>query len=115
MPQGEGLPYPRPALFGDRMETLLTILIFGLATSGIYALMAIGVALIYGVGRVINFAHGPFYTLGAYFTYVYATHLGIGWWGGAVLSVLSVSLNKLKCDFPSRIEENMGLSWRKNP
>jgi branched-chain amino acid transport system permease protein len=74
------------------MEKLLTILVFGLATSGIYALMAVGVALIYGVGRVINFAHGAFYTLGAYFTYVYASRLGLGWWAGAALAILTVSL-----------------------
>ena len=74
------------------MEKLLTILVFGLATSGIYALMAVGVALIYGVGRVINFAHGAFYTLGAYLTYVYASRLGLGWWAGAALAILSVSL-----------------------
>jgi len=74
------------------MEKLLTILVFGLATSGIYALMAVGVALIYGVGRVINFAHGAFYTLGAYLTYVYASSLGLGWWAGAALAILSVSL-----------------------
>ena len=74
------------------MEKLLTILVFGLATSGIYALMAVGVALIYGVGRVINFAHGAFYTLGAYLTYVYASRLGLGWWLGASLAILTVSL-----------------------
>jgi branched-chain amino acid transport system permease protein len=82
----------RPAGVEERMEKLLTILVFGLATSGIYALMAVGVALIYGVGRVINFAHGAFYTLGAYFTYVYASRLGLGWWAGAALAILTVSL-----------------------
>ena len=60
-------------------------------TSGIYALMAVGVALIYGVGRVINFAHGAFYMLGAYGTHVYATYLGVSWIFAAVLSVLSVA------------------------
>jgi len=74
------------------METLLTILVFGLATSGIYALMAVGVALIYGVGRVINFAHGAFYTLGAYLTYVYASRLGCGWWLGGALAIASVAV-----------------------
>jgi branched-chain amino acid transport system permease protein len=74
------------------METLLTILVFGLATSGIYALMAVGVALIYGVGRVINFAHGAFYTLGAYLTHFYATSLGLNWWIASAASVLTVAL-----------------------
>jgi branched-chain amino acid transport system permease protein len=74
------------------MEKLLTILVFGLATSGIYALMAVGVALIYGVGRVINFAHGAFYTLGAYLTYLYASRLGCGWWLGGALAIASVAV-----------------------
>ena len=74
------------------METLLSILVYGLAQSGIYALMAVGVALVYGVGRVINFAHGAFYTLGAYGTYLYATHLGVGWWAAAALSAVSVGV-----------------------
>jgi len=73
------------------MQTLPTILLFGLATSGIYALMAVGVALIYGVGRIINFAHGAFYTLGAYLTYLYAVRFGLGWWAGAALAILSVA------------------------
>jgi branched-chain amino acid transport system permease protein len=72
------------------MQTFLTILVFGLATSGIYALMAVGVALIYGVGRVINFAHGAFYTLGAYLAYFYATAFGMNWWAASALAVLSV-------------------------
>lgn len=74
------------------MDTFVSIVLYGLATSGIYALMAVGVALIYGVGRVINFAHGAFYTLGAYGTYLYVTYLGVSWWTGAVLTVLSVAL-----------------------
>lgn len=74
------------------MQTFLTILVFGLATSGIYALMAVGVALIYGVGRVINFAHGAFYTLGAYLAYLYATAFGMNWWVASLLAVLSVGL-----------------------
>ena len=72
------------------MQTFLTILVFGLATSGIYALMAVGVALIYGVGRVINFAHGAFYTLGAYLAYLYATAFGMNWWVASLLAMLSV-------------------------
>lgn len=73
------------------MGDVVPILVFGLATSGIYALMAVGVTLIYGVGRVVNFAHGAFFTLGAYGTYLYATYLGVGWWIGALLSILTVA------------------------
>ena len=74
------------------MQTFLTILVFGLATSGIYALMAVGVALIYGVGRVINFAHGAFYTLGAYLAYLYAAALGMNWWVASIAAVATVAV-----------------------
>lgn len=74
------------------MQTFLTILVFGLATSGIYALMAVGVALIYGVGRVINFSHGAFYTLGAYLAYFYASALGMNWWVASAVAVVTVAL-----------------------
>ncbi len=73
------------------MDTVVAIVVFGLVTSGIYALMAVGVSLIYGVGRVINFAHGAFYTLGAYGTHLYATRLGVSWPVAALLSVASVA------------------------
>lgn len=53
------------------MDQLTSILIWGLATSGLYAMMAVGVTLIFGVSRIINFAHGAFFTLGAYFCFVF--------------------------------------------
>src|SRR5512147_374584 len=74
------------------MQTFLTILVFGLATSGIYALMAVGVALIYGVGRVINFSHGAFYTLGAYLAYFYASAFGMNWWVASAVAIVTVAL-----------------------
>ena len=48
---------------------LLQTLILGLLVGGVYALMASGLTLIFGVMRVINVAHGSFLILGAYFTY----------------------------------------------
>lgn len=95
------------------MGQLVPIVLFGLSISGIYALMAIGVALIYGVGRVINFAHGAFYTLGAYATYLYATHLGVGWWLAALLAVVTVAAVAAVFDwfFIDPIRENEVIVW----
>jgi branched-chain amino acid transport system permease protein len=49
--------------------TLLDIVIGGLIMGGIYALIAVGLSLQYGVGRVLNVAHGEFIMLGAFITY----------------------------------------------
>jgi len=48
----------------------------GLVIGNIYALLAVGLALIFGVSNLINFAHGSVYTLGAYIRWLAITHLG---------------------------------------
>lgn len=56
---------------------LLEILIYGAVQSSIYALLAVGFALVFGVARVVNLFHGSFYTLGAYTSYALSVHVGI--------------------------------------
>jgi len=51
------------------------IVIYGAISGGVYALLALGFTLIYGVSRVINLAHGSFFMLGAYMFYVFGAHL----------------------------------------
>jgi branched-chain amino acid transport system permease protein len=53
---------------------LLEILIVGAVSSAIYAMLAVGFTLIFGVARILNLAHGSFYALGAYGTYFLTTH-----------------------------------------
>ncbi|PWW44355.1 branched-chain amino acid ABC transporter permease [Melaminivora alkalimesophila] len=53
------------------------ILVHGAVTSAIYAMLAVGFTLVCGVARILNLAHGAFYMLGAYFTYVFAVLLGL--------------------------------------
>ena len=55
----------------------LEILVYGAVLSGIYALLAVGFALIFGVARVINLTHGAFYMLGAYATYALSVLLDV--------------------------------------
>src|SRR5258707_13082540 len=50
--------------------TLLQNLLNGLAIGSVYAIFALGYTLVFSILRVINFAHGAVFTLGAYFTYV---------------------------------------------
>ncbi|MFQ3582364.1 MAG: branched-chain amino acid ABC transporter permease [Chloracidobacterium sp.] len=58
------------------METLIQQLINGLALGGIYALIALGYTMVYGVLRLINFAHGDVYMLGTFAGYYVALRFG---------------------------------------
>lgn len=49
---------------------MLNILVYGAVTSAIYAMLAVGFTLIFGVARILNLSHGAFYGLGAYAAYV---------------------------------------------
>lgn len=55
----------------------LQLLVNGLVVGGVLGLVALGLALIFGVMRVVNFAHGEFITLGAYATWLLAGGLGL--------------------------------------
>lgn len=82
------------------MHVFLEQLINGLTIGSFYALIALGYSMVYGVLKLINFAHGDFFTLGSYLGYtvlvfgsaVITTHFGL--WGGLILAmtVAAVSL-----------------------
>ncbi len=57
----------------------LTLQIFnGFVNGSFYALLSLGLAVIFGVLRVVNFAHGSFYMLGAFAAYLLGLNLGVG-------------------------------------
>lgn len=64
---------------------LLQLLINGLVLGVIYALIAMGLALIFGVLEIVNFAHGELYMLGATAAYFLTMSLGVGFWASVVL------------------------------
>ena len=59
------------------MDTLLQQIINGLSLGAIYALIALGYTMVYGVLRLINFAHGDVYMLGAFAGYYLANALNL--------------------------------------
>lgn len=61
---------------GVSFDTVLQALVNGLVMGGVYALVAIGLTLVFGVMRIINIAHGEFIMVGMYLTY--ALHAGLG-------------------------------------
>ena len=74
---------------------ILVQLLNGLASASSLFLVAAGLALIFGVTRIVNFAHGSLYMLGMYFALWLQGPLGggaLGFWGGALLAGLIVAL-----------------------
>lgn len=69
----------------------MDVLISGLTTGSVYALMAVGLTLIYGVSKAFNFAYGSFYSMGGYIAYILLTVVGI-WGGYASVFILAVPL-----------------------
>ncbi|MGC8524449.1 MAG: branched-chain amino acid ABC transporter permease [Acidibrevibacterium sp.] len=70
---------------------MLNILVYGAVTSAVYAMLAVGFTLIFGVARVLNLAHGAFYGLGAYAAYVLTARLGWPLLPAALVAVLFVA------------------------
>ena len=74
-------------------STLLPQVILNGVTLGTnYVLMALGFTMIFGVLRIVNFAHGEFYMLGAFFVLTVITKLQIGYFPAVVIAVISVGL-----------------------
>src|SRR6202043_3873946 len=59
------------------LETVVQAVINGLLIGGIYALVSIGVTLIFGVVKIVNFAQGEFVMIGMYISFFLATYFGI--------------------------------------
>ena len=76
---------------------LQDILVTGLVNGGVYALLAIGFSLIFGVARIVNIAHTAFYMLAAYCFYTLLTKTGLGFLLSGVISVGAVTLFSVLC------------------
>jgi branched-chain amino acid transport system permease protein len=72
------------------MESIVHVCLAGLSTGMFIWLVASGLTLIFGVLGVLNFAHGSFYMLGAYFCYTVLSHMGNNFWMGLILGPLCV-------------------------
>ena len=70
------------------MDQLLQHLVNGLVLGGTYALLGIGLTLIFGLMNVVNFAHGEFYTLGAYATFAALTLADLNFFAALVLAIV---------------------------
>ena len=80
------------SVFGFPIPVILGQLMLGLVNGSFYAMLSLGLAVIFGLLGVVNFAHGAFYMLGAYAAYVALDLFGINYWFALVLAPLAVAL-----------------------
>ncbi|MBK6469131.1 MAG: hypothetical protein IPF96_21780 [Rhodobacter sp.] len=83
-----GRPFPRSRSPG--MSDVLQMGLTGLSLGLMYALIAIGLTLIFGVMRIIQYAHGEMFMLGAFTLYYWHAELGLPYWPGVAVSALLI-------------------------
>jgi branched-chain amino acid transport system permease protein len=70
---------------------MLEIVLYSLVNSTVFALIAVGFALVYGVSRVANFAHGALYVVCGYLAWSFFHSLGLPYWLAVILSLVTVT------------------------
>ncbi len=76
--------YSAPLLFGQ--------LLLGLINGAFYALLSLGLAVIFGMLNIINFAHGALFMVGAFVAWMLQNYLGLDYWWALLLAPLSVGI-----------------------
>jgi len=79
-------------IFGIPLQAMLSQLLLGLVNGSFYAMLSLGLAVIFGLLNVINFAHGAFYMMGAFFAWMGLTYFGLNYWVMLVVAPLLVGM-----------------------
>jgi branched-chain amino acid transport system permease protein len=74
------------------VQALFGQLLIGLINGSFYALLSLGLAIIFGLLNIVNFAHGALYMVGAFAAWIALDSLGIGYWPAMVLVPMAVGL-----------------------
>src|SRR5271154_3850581 len=74
------------------MQALYAQLLVGLINGSFYALLSLGLAVIFGMLNIINFAHGALYMMGAFCAYFLLEVAGIGYWPALIIAPIAVGI-----------------------
>lgn len=77
-------------IFGRPLPMLTSQLLLGLVNGSFYAMLSLGLAVIFGLLNVINFAHGALYMMGAFLAWIGMSYFGLSYWSMLVLAPLIV-------------------------
>ena len=79
-------------IFGIPSQALFGQLLLGLINGSFYALLSLGLAVIFGLLNIINFTHGAQYMLGAFCAWFLLNYLGLGYWWAFIIAPIAVGL-----------------------
>ncbi|SDX85494.1 branched-chain amino acid transport system permease protein [Collimonas sp. OK242] len=79
-------------IFGIPFQALMSQLLLGLVNGSFYAMLSLGLAVIFGLLNVINFAHGALYMMGAFLAWIGLTYFNLNYWEMLILAPLLVGL-----------------------
>ena len=79
-------------VFGIPLQAFLGQLMLGLVNGSFYAMLSLGLAVIFGLLGIVNFAHGALYMLGAYVAYFCLETLGLNYWWALLLAPIAVGV-----------------------
>jgi branched-chain amino acid transport system permease protein len=91
-------------IFGISSQALFGQLLIGLINGSFYALLSLGLAVIFGMLNIINFTHGAQYMLGAFTAFFLLQYAGLGYWWALVIAPIVVGLSGI-------IIERLFLQW----
>jgi branched-chain amino acid transport system permease protein len=79
-------------VFGVPVQAMFGQLLIGLINGSFYALLSLGLAVIFGLLNIINFAHGAQYMMGAFVAYFLLQYAGLGYWGALLVAPVIIAL-----------------------
>jgi branched-chain amino acid transport system permease protein len=79
-------------IFGIPSQALFGQLLLGLINGSFYALLSLGLAVIFGMLNIINFTHGAQYMMGAFAAYLILTFSGLGYWSALIIAPIVVGI-----------------------
>jgi branched-chain amino acid transport system permease protein len=79
-------------IFGIPSQALFSQLLIGLINGSFYALLSLGLAVIFGMLNIINFTHGAQYMMGAFAAYLILTYSGLGYWSALIIAPIVVGI-----------------------
>lgn len=74
------------------MEVFIQYLVNGLSMGSVYALIALGYTMVYGIAKMLNFAHGDVIMVGAYVSFCATSYMGLPGWASVILSVVACTV-----------------------
>ncbi len=77
-------------IFGMPLPALFSQLLLGLVNGSFYALLSLGLAIIFGMLHIINFAHGAMYMMGAMLAWLLLEWFGVGYWWALLLAPIAI-------------------------